>query len=108
MRRHYSIRREKGKATLGASFPLKTTLGQHYRRVPLQRSGGDLERRDSLPSSNDGNGICFISHIGEVYPSGFLPAPCGNSRKASLVETYREHPVFLSLRDKGLRSPPRF
>ncbi|MBI4339568.1 MAG: radical SAM protein [Chloroflexi bacterium] len=87
--------------SLRASFPLKTTLGQHYRRVTLQRSGGDLERIDSLPSSNDGNGICFISHIGEVYPSGFLPVPCGNVRNVSLVATYREHPVFLSLRDKG-------
>ncbi len=48
---------------------------------------------------NDGNGFCFISHTGEVCPSGFLPLPAGNVREKSVVEIYRTAPLFRSLRD---------
>jgi radical SAM protein with 4Fe4S-binding SPASM domain len=47
----------------------------------------------------DGTGILFISHKGEVNPSGFLPVDVGNVRTDNLVSLYREHPVFTSLRD---------
>lgn len=46
----------------------------------------------------DGNGIMFISHNGEVYPSGFLPIVAGNVRKTNLVTIYRESEVFQQLR----------
>ncbi len=82
------------------SFRVKTTLGQPFRRVSLQEARLHGEAVDSVPSTNDGNGICFISHIGEIFPSGFLPIPCGNVRADHLVETYRGHPVFQALRDK--------
>lgn len=49
---------------------------------------------------NDGDGCCFISHIGEVCPSGFLPLPGGNIRQTSLREIYRSSPLFVDLRDK--------
>jgi len=48
---------------------------------------------------NDGNGFVFISHTGEVFPSGFLPISAGNVRKQSLVEVYRHSPLFTDLRD---------
>jgi radical SAM protein len=48
---------------------------------------------------NAGNGHVFVSCCGDIYPSGFLPLPCGNVRRTSLAETYRTHPVFLELRD---------
>lgn len=48
---------------------------------------------------NDGNGLVFISHRGVVYPSGFLPEPCGNVRRERLRDAYREHPSFVALRD---------
>ena len=35
---------------------------------------------------NDGNGFVFISHTGEVYPSGFLPISGGNVRQQPLSE----------------------
>lgn len=80
------------------SFRTKTTLGQHYRRVALQRAGTSAARSGGA-SSNDGKGVCFISHVGEIYPSGFLPIPCGDVRTTSLVEVYRHHSVFQALRD---------
>jgi radical SAM protein with 4Fe4S-binding SPASM domain len=51
---------------------------------------------------NAGNGHVFVSYAGDIYPSGFLPLPCGNVRETSLGEVYRTHPVFLELRDPNL------
>jgi radical SAM protein with 4Fe4S-binding SPASM domain len=41
----------------------------------------------------------FISHTGEVSPSGFLPMVCGNVKETHPAEIYRHHPLFVSLRD---------
>ena len=50
---------------------------------------------------NDGNGFVFISHLGEIFPSGFLPASAGNVRKQSLTDHYRHSLLFVALRDSG-------
>jgi radical SAM protein with 4Fe4S-binding SPASM domain len=41
----------------------------------------------------------FISHMGNVYPSGFLPIHAGNVRETQLADIYRNAPIFKSLRD---------
>ncbi len=48
---------------------------------------------------NDGKGFMFISHVGNVYPSGFLPLHAGNIRETPLAEIYRNAPIFKALRD---------
>jgi AdoMet-dependent heme synthase len=48
---------------------------------------------------NDGKGFMFISHVGNVYPSGFLPIHAGNIRETPLAEIYRNAPIFKALRD---------
>lgn len=48
---------------------------------------------------NEAKGFVFISHIGDVFPSGFLPLKAGNVKKDSLVTLYRESELFRSLRD---------
>lgn len=50
---------------------------------------------------NDGKGFLFISHIGDVFPSGFLPIVCGNVRTEDPGAIYRDSTVFQSLRDPG-------
>jgi AdoMet-dependent heme synthase len=47
----------------------------------------------------DGNGFVFVDHVGNICPSGFLPMRAGNVRQDDLVTVYREHPLFLALRD---------
>ena len=47
---------------------------------------------------NDGKGVMFVSHTGDVQPSGFLPSKCGNSRKESVVDIYQKHDTFIKLR----------
>lgn len=92
-------------------YGVKATEAPHYRRVFLQQKKAvaaekPLKREDLLGRApkgvNDGDGFVFISHIGEVYPSGFLPVVCGNVRVQSLVDIYRNSPVLRELRNKSL------
>jgi AdoMet-dependent heme synthase len=93
-------------------FKIKTTEAQHYRRYVIQQrvkargrraaeiGAGDWEKSvPGLLPINDGKGLVFVSHMGEVYPSGFLPVSAGNIRTQNLAEIYRESPVLKSLRD---------
>ncbi len=80
-------------------FAIKTTEGHHYRRVLLQaaRQGGPSPRH--LIPTRDGKGVAFISHTGDIQPSGFLPLTAGNVRTDDLATVYRTHPIFTALRD---------
>jgi radical SAM protein with 4Fe4S-binding SPASM domain len=46
-----------------------------------------------------GTGVCFISHEGEVFPCGYLPAIAGDLRKQSLADIWENSVVFNELRD---------
>ncbi len=111
------------------SFQIKTTEAMHYRRYLLQHnleerrmghghphgaSEGETKGYEAgAPTSdaktrtaswatrrvNDGKGFLFVSHVGNVYPSGFLPIHAGNVRETPLQEIYRNAPIFKSLRD---------
>ena len=105
-----------------APFDIKTTAAPHYRRVILQRQVAERRdgTRDGAPvpltagvgfslgdgvgrakGVNDGDGFVFVSHRGDIYPSGFLPLSAGNVRTDDLVEVYRTHDLFRSLRDRN-------
>jgi len=105
-----------------APFDVRTTAAQHYRRVVIQRrrqeatssetgllvTGAGYSFADGLGQSNrgvnDGNGFAFISHTGDVCPSGFLPLPGGNVRDKPFAEIYRNSTLFRDLRDySGLK-----
>lgn len=85
-----------------APFAIKTTEGHHFRRVLAQRGKGGSSGRPGMRSPlgiRDGRGVMFISHTGDVSPSGFLPEVCGNIRQRSPKSIYQDHPLFISLRD---------
>lgn len=93
------------------TFDVKTTAAPHYRRVVMQNAKAAADRSQhsgfqvqpsllrAARGVNDGNGFVFISHIGEVFPSGFLPISAGNVRDVALAEVYRETELFRDLRD---------
>lgn len=86
--------------SLEAPYDIKTTEGQHYRRVVLQQSRNPAALRARAPLGiNDGKGFVFISHLGDIQPSGFLPLTAGNVRNDELIDIYRRHPFFQMLRD---------
>lgn len=85
------------------SFGVKTTEAPHYRRVVLER---EREERDASVESGGrsmgitaGDGFAFVSHTGELYPSGFLPESAGNVKERSVVDLYRSSSLFERLRD---------
>ncbi|MGA8943878.1 MAG: TIGR04053 family radical SAM/SPASM domain-containing protein [Thermoactinomyces sp.] len=104
-----------------APFDIKTTAAQHYRRVVFQQKAKEhivnadqIRYQDTLTKDmasridglkrapkgvNDGVGFIFVSHIGDVLPSGLLPIVVGNVREKPLAEIYRESPVLKELRN---------
>jgi radical SAM protein len=103
-----------------APFDIKATAAPMYRRVAIERKRAEARGEAGQPAAiafqgagfqyadglnrptkgvNDGNGFLFISHLGEIMPSGFLPVSAGNVRSADVVQVYREHPMFKALRD---------
>ncbi|WP_372479405.1 radical SAM protein [Halomicrobium sp. HM KBTZ05] len=84
-------------------FGLKTTEAPHYRRVTIDRErDGDSGENDGLQRRTGiraGQGFAFVSHTGEMYPSGFLPESAGNVRSESVVDLYRDSALFQRLRD---------
>jgi len=110
-----------------APFDVTPREGYHYRRVLLQRRAAELavpveqllaeaNARSLTPSDvapnakvtkilraplgvNDGRGVVFISHTGDVQPSGFLNLIGGNIRSQSLSDIYRSSDWFTRVRD---------
>jgi radical SAM protein len=105
-------------------FIVKVTEAPHYRRFVAQREREETDhtpdgtgRAVSMPRQllrsegpghtvglaprgvNAGNGFAFVSHTGEVYPSGFLPYSAGNIREKGIQQIYRGAPLFRALRD---------
>lgn len=81
-------------------------LGATYRRLRARMrkllgsdtSEGLRPRRPPLEVSA-GRGFAFVSRLGDVTPSGFLPLAAGNIRDRPLVDIYRDSPLFRMLRD---------
>jgi AdoMet-dependent heme synthase len=110
-----------------APYDITAREGYHHRRVLLQRKaaemdipveylldavaqraltatelGGSPAARKILRAPlgvSDGRGVVFISHKGDVQPSGFLNLVGGNIRSQSLADIYRSAPVFRQIRD---------
>jgi radical SAM protein len=81
-----------------------TTEAPHYRRLAVMRYASRIEHPPQGPmirrglGIRDGNGVMFISHTGDVQPSGFLPLTAGNVRTENPLQIYRTSPLFTSLR----------
>lgn len=105
-----------------APFDIKATAAPQYARVVLERQVAERRNgeRTAAPSPltagvhhsekdgigrargvNDGDGFMFVSHLGDIYPSGFLPIAAGNVRRDDLVDVYRNAPLFRRLRDRS-------
>jgi AdoMet-dependent heme synthase len=88
---------------------LKATCAPHYFRVMRQRA--KAEGIKITPETHGmeamtkgclaGSGVCFISHVGEVFPCGYLPISAGNVRKTSFERIWEDAEIFLTLRDES-------
>ncbi|NLN29074.1 MAG: radical SAM protein [Firmicutes bacterium] len=90
-----------------AHFPIDVLEAPQYRRIVFQRlreAGVPLSEIAKTPQAaqfglREGNGIVFVSHVGDVYPSPFFPLVAGNVRGRSLTALYRRSKLFKELRD---------
>jgi radical SAM protein with 4Fe4S-binding SPASM domain len=81
-----------------------TTEAPQFRRVLEQRRAQGASGHGAHGAGiRDGNGILFVSAVGDVSPSGFLEIPVGNVRTDDPIALYREAPLF-----RRLRQPDRF
>jgi radical SAM protein with 4Fe4S-binding SPASM domain len=86
---------------------LKATCAPHYYRILRQRA--HAEGKEVTPKTYGldavtrgclgGCGFCFISHVGDLQPCGYLEVACGNVRQAPLSSLWQSSEVFRRLRD---------
>ncbi|MEW6375864.1 MAG: SPASM domain-containing protein, partial [Thermodesulfobacteriota bacterium] len=86
---------------------LKATCAPHYYRILRQQAkkegkkitpkkfGLDATTRGCL----GGISFCFISHVGQVQPCGYLELNCGNVREKPFQEIWATSEVFQNLRN---------
>ena len=86
---------------------LKATCAPHYYRILRQRAKKEGKKITPKEHGLDamtrgclgGISFCFISHIGQVQPCGYLELDCGNVRKKSFREIWETSEVFKNLRN---------
>jgi radical SAM protein len=86
------IARDRNTGLIDAStmFTQRPMLGVQPQRGAVSRAPRGV---------NEAKGFVFVSHIGDVFPSGFLPLKAGNVKQQPLAEIYRSSKLFTSLRD---------
>ena len=89
--------------TMPGSTGISFTAPQHGH--PGGHPGGHPDAMNAMTKGClAGTGVCFISHQGEVYPCGYLPALAGDLRKQTFSEVWENSAVFAQLRDtEGLK-----
>lgn len=89
--------------TMPGSTGISFTSGGHGH--PGGHPGGHADAMNAMTKGClAGTGVCFISHQGEVYPCGYLPALAGDLRKQTFADVWDNSVVFTQLRDSdGLK-----
>lgn len=77
---------------------IKVTCAPHFNRILLQ---GHFEDAPSLTGRGCMAGVsfCFISHVGDLQPCGYLEMKCGNVRELGFKKAWLESEVFNNIRD---------
>jgi radical SAM protein with 4Fe4S-binding SPASM domain len=80
--------------------PPQRVQNRHSSGAPENHPGGHPGDMNAMTKGClAGTGVCFISHEGEVFPCGYLPAIAGDLRKQSFAEIWNDSEVFAQLRD---------
>ena len=95
--------------SLTCAIQLKATCAPHYFRImhqnkmkgaaPAKKAGGHFH--ESTRGCLGGVSFCFISHLGQVQPCGYLELDCGNVQKQRFAEIWERSEIFCNLRDYG-------
>ncbi|MDR2819682.1 MAG: heme b synthase [Desulfovibrio sp.] len=88
---------------------LKATCAPHYYRILRERAHAEGLRVTPEAFGMDaitrgclgGTGFCFISHVGQVQPCGYLELDCGNVRTTPFPRIWRESVYFRQFRNQS-------
>ena len=86
---------------------LKATCAPHYYRILRQQAKKEGKKITPKEHGLDamtrgclgGISFCFISHIGQVQPCGYLELNCGNVREKPFQKIWTQSEVFQNLRN---------
>jgi heme b synthase len=86
---------------------LKATCAPHYYRILRQRAKQEGKKISPKEYGLDamtrgclgGISFCFISHVGEVQPCGYLELKCGNVREKPFDQIWAQSEIFKNLRN---------
>jgi len=95
--------------SLSCEIQLKATCAPHYFRIMHQNRDKSEEQKkkvqghfhESTRGCLGGITFCFISHVGQVQPCGYLELNCGNVKKQTFAEIWENSKVFRNLRNYG-------
>lgn len=81
-----------------SALEIKITCAPHFNRILLQKHF-DVVSSLTGRGCMGGVGFCFISHIGDVQPCGYLDLKCGNVREFEFKKIWFDSEVFNNIRD---------
>ena len=93
-------------------FKIRGHLSPSLNRVRIEKRLRDGQRLDDILQdetiSEDfglrpGNGLLFITHVGDIQPGPFVPVTEGNVRTRSVIRAYQRSRLF-----RDLRKPDQF
>jgi radical SAM protein with 4Fe4S-binding SPASM domain len=97
--------------SLDSGMELKATCAPHYYRIMRQRRAESRRRGETVPELPShgmnavtrgclaGQSVCFISHLGEVFPCGYLPVRAGDLRRERFDAIWEKAKIFQELRN---------
>jgi heme b synthase len=100
--------------SLSCPIQLKATCAPHYYRIYHQRKKergfrgkgqGTTEKETGSPlhamtrGCLGGISFCFISHMGQVQPCGYLELDCGQLKEKGFEDIWNNSPIFKDLRN---------
>lgn len=95
-------------ASRDIKIELKATCAPHYFRIKRQNriAASECQKEkmegrfhESKRGCLGGISFCFISHLGQVQPCGYLEIDCGNVLRRSFADIWYSSKVFQDLRD---------
>jgi radical SAM protein with 4Fe4S-binding SPASM domain len=91
-----------GQAAQRAIFVRATCAPQYFRILAQTRSFTAARGGSKFASLTKGclagTGIAFVSHTGEVFPCGYLPASSGNITQRRFADIWQDSVIFRTLR----------
>jgi len=100
--------------SLSCPIQLKATCAPHYYRIYHQRKKERGFRGKGQGATEKGTGsplhamtrgclggisFCFISHMGQVQPCGYLELDCGQLKEKGFEDIWNNSPIFKDLRN---------